>query len=183
MKVVKKHDEKDNLPIVIKLFKEIQTDETIENLTDNVREAFDFYDICKKRFEQASKKQMKPAIQQSLSGAAMGLHLALVDYLSDYPVEKHRNILMLIYQAFRFYKSTGDEIFELKDLEKEIDKILEAMPEEEAPSVDVHESLRSLSGALTCIASVITPENDLDGFKGGILKLQQAAKKAIKELL
>ena len=181
-KVVKRHDEKDNLPIVVKHFKELLVDEAIDNLTNNVREAFDFYDICKKRFEQASKNVMKPAIQQSLNGAAMGLHLALMDYLEDYPVEKHRNILMLISQAFRFYETTGEETFETKDLEKEIDKILSAMPSEDTPSVDVHDSLRSLSGALTCIASVITPENDLARFEGGLPKVQKAAKQAIKDM-
>ena len=188
IKVVKKHDENDNLPEVVKCYGEIRADEGIETLIENVREAYDFYDVCARRLERGSKKkQIKPAIQQSqiqiVAGAAMALHLALMDYLDDFPIDKHRHILMLIHQALRYNpKKSSDDIFDVPELQKEMDEIvpkMESMVVEEP--VDVHKTLRELSGSLTLLASIVTPEHNLVGFNGNLPPIEDLAKKAIKD--
>ncbi len=184
-KVIKKHDENENLPEVVKCYREIKDDNTIEPLIENVREAYDLYEFCARRLEQGSTKKMKPAIQQSqlqiVAQAAMALHLALMDYLEEFPVDKHRHVLMLIHQALRFKeKKSSDDVFDLSDLQKEIEDIIPKISNLAEP-VDVFNTLRELSGSLTLIASVVTPEHDLAGFNGGLPTVKDLAKKAIKD--
>ena len=184
-KVIKKHDENENLPEVVKCYREIKDDNTIEPLIENVREAYDLYEFCARRLEQGSTKKMKPAIQQSqlqiVAQAAMALHLALMDYLEEFPVDKHRHVLMLIHQALRFKeKKSSDDVFDLSDLQKEIDDIIPKISNLAEP-VNVYDTLRELSGSLTLIASVVTPEHDLAGFNGGLPTVKDLAKKAIKD--
>lgn len=184
-RIIKKHDENENLPEVVKFYKQIKDDDKINPLIENVREAYDLYEFCARRLENGEKKKVKPAIQQSqvqiVAQAAMALHLALMDYLEEFPIDKHRHVLMLIHQALRLKEQkSSDDIFDLSDLQKEIDDIIPKISNLAEP-VNVYDTLRELSGSLTLIASVVTPEHDLVGFNGRLPTIKDLAKKAIAD--
>ena len=184
-RIIKKHDENENLPEVVKFYKQIKDDDKINPLIENVREAYDLYEFCARRLENGEKKKVKPAIQQSqvqiVAQAAMALHLALMDYLEEFPIDKHRHVLMLIHQALRLKEQkSSDDIFDLSDLQKEIDDIIPKISNLAEP-VNVYDTLRELSGSLTLIASVVTPEHDLVGFNGRLPTIKDLAKKAIED--
>ena len=159
-----------------------------------IRSTFDLYSASKRVLITAEKDPpFHEILMKAHGGTVKALHAKLTEFLEAFPV-RHANELNQIIKKMRHPEWEKDTLFDpsrgedavLKDVQSLLQNVTfpnQGIDEKLYNETKLH--LETLAGAMVCVASILDPSNELEGFENVIPDLEKLslnAKNALENL-
>lgn len=163
---------------ILMFAKRIFLKRNIEELSDGVRKSFDFYVTCKDMI-QNSDESLANVLKESLSGAQKALMIKLANYIENFNLDSMNQLKTKLKKIEKCDNGSKSA----RDLLQEIESQLNGnQTGDSVTDLVSKKSLNILSKAMICVASVLEPENSLEGFENSLPDLENFANIAKRDL-